>query len=103
MTEKDAMAILLPYKWTDVGTWGSVFDFFADGSENYLDGNVVTVNTGGSLLKTSNKGKLLAVAGVKDLVIVDTDDALLIVPRDKTEQIKELQAMLKERNETEYL
>ena len=103
MTEKDAMAILLPYKWTDVGTWGSVFDFFADGTENYLDGNVVTVGTSGSLLKTSNKGKLLAVAGVKDLVIVDTDDALLIVPRDKTEHIKDLQAIIKERSETEYL
>ncbi len=103
MNSGQAMAILLPYKWTDVGTWGSVYDFFSDGVENYRDGNIVTVDTEGSLVKTSNKGKLIAVAGVKDLIIVDTDDALLIVPKDRIEKIKDIQKVLEERNETEYL
>lgn len=103
MTESDSMAVLLPYKWTDVGTWGSVYDFFGDGQDNYEDGNVITVETSGSLIKTSSKSKIIAVASVKDLVIVDTDDALLVVPKDKIEKIKDLQAILKARSETEYL
>lgn len=103
MNEGNAMVILLPYKWTDVGTWGSIYDFFADGAENYQDGNVIVTDTEGSLIKTANKGKLIAVAGVKDLVIVDTDDALLVITKDKMEKIKELQKVLGERNETEYL
>lgn len=104
MTEDESMAILLPYKWTDVGTWGSVYDFFAETDDaNYTDGNVIVSDTTGSMLKTSNKAKLLAVAGVEDLIIVDTDDALLIVPRDKTEKIKDLQKIIAERAETEYL
>lgn len=103
MDSGDAMVILLPYKWTDVGTWGSVYDFFADGTDNYEDGNVVAIHTKGSLIKTSNKAKLIAVAGVENLVVVDTDDALLVVPKDEIDKIKDILATLEERAETEYL
>jgi mannose-1-phosphate guanylyltransferase len=103
MNSGESMVILLPYKWTDVGTWGSVYEFFEDGEGNYEDGNVITVGAAGSLIKTSHKDKLIAVAGVKDLIIVDTDDALLVVPKDDIDKIKEIQKILEERNETEYL
>lgn len=103
MNNGDAMVILLPYKWTDVGTWGSVYEFFADGAENYEDGHIISVDTKGSLIKSSHPEKLVAVAGIKDLVVVDTDDALLIIPKDQINKIKDLQKMLEERNETEYL
>lgn len=103
MNSGQAMVILLPYKWTDVGTWGSVYEFFEDGVGNYENGNVIAVDTKGSLIKTDSKNKLVAVAGVKDMVIVDTADALLIIPKEKIDKIKEVQAILAERNETEYL
>jgi mannose-1-phosphate guanylyltransferase len=103
MNSGQAMVILLPYQWTDVGTWGSVYDFFEDGKANYSDGNVVTVQTEGSLIKSISKKKLLAVAGVKDLIIVDTDDVLLVVPKDEIDKIKDIQKILQERSETEYL
>lgn len=105
MQHGDARIILLPFKWVDIGTWGSVYEFFVDGDGkgNYENGHVVVIGTTGSLIKTSNERKLIAVAGVQDLVIVDTDDVLLIVPKDKVEKIKELQAVLKEGDETEYL
>lgn len=103
MNNGDAMVILLPYKWTDVGTWGSVYDFFEDGVGNYENGNIITVDTKGSLIKTDHKDKLIAVAGVKNLVIVDTEDALLIIPKDQIEKIKDIQKTLEDRNETEYL
>lgn len=103
MNSGEAMVILLPYKWTDVGTWGSVYDFFADGNENYQDGNVISVGAKGSLVKTSHKDKLVAVAGIKDLVVVDTDDALLIISKDQIDKIKDIQKILAEREETEYL
>lgn len=94
MNNGDAMVILLPYKWTDVGTWGSVYDFFAEGEENYQDGNIVTVDTKGTIIKASNPNKLIAVAGVEDLVVVDTEDALLVIPKDKIDKIKDIQALL---------
>jgi mannose-1-phosphate guanylyltransferase len=103
MNSGQAMVILLPYKWTDVGTWNSVYDFFEDGRANYKDGDVITVDTHGSLIKTDNKQKLVAVAGVQDLVIVDTEDVLLVIPKEQIDKIKQIQEKLKEREENEYL
>lgn len=103
MDSGEAMVILLPYKWTDVGTWGSVYDFFAEVDENYEDGNVIAVDTNSSLIKTSNKSKLIAVAGLDDMIVVDTDDALLVLPKENIDKIKDIQAILEKRSETEYL
>lgn len=105
MKAGEARIILLPFKWTDIGTWGSVYEFFADGdgTENYKDGQVIDVDTTGSLIKTSNENKLVAIAGIEDLVVVDTDDILLIIPKDKIEKIKDIQAKLAENPERKYL
>ena len=103
MDSGEAMAILLPFKLTDIGTWGSVYEFFEDGVRNYEDGNIVSVDTRGSLIKTSNKDKLIAVAGLKDMVVVDTDDALLVIPKEDIDKIKEIQKIIEERELTEYL
>jgi len=103
MNSGESMVILLPYKWTDVGTWGSVYEFFEDGVENYKDGNVIAVNTKGSLIKTSIKDKLIAVAGVEDLIVVDTEDVLLVIPKEDIDKIKDVQKILADRSETEYL
>jgi mannose-1-phosphate guanylyltransferase len=103
MNKGEAMVILLPYKWTDVGTWGSVYEFFEDGTRNYEDGNIVSVNTSGSLIKSSQKDKLVAVAGVKDLIVVDTEDVLLVIPKEEIDKIKDIQTLLEERENTEYL
>ena len=103
MNSGQSMVLLLPYKWTDVGTWGSVYDFFEDGHENYVDGNVITVGTQGSLIKTSSKNKLIAVAGLRDMIVVDTDDVLLVIPKADIDKVKDIQTLLLERDETEYL
>ncbi|MBL8122109.1 hypothetical protein JNM87_05165 [Candidatus Saccharibacteria bacterium] len=99
----DAIVILLPFKWTDLGTWSSVYDYFSAEPDNYEDGNVVTADVRSSLIKSSNPQKLIAVAGISDLIIVDTHDALLVVPKDQIDKIKSLQAVLSERQDTQYL
>lgn len=102
MEGREARIILLPFRWTDVGTWGSMYDFFVDGdgSGNYEDGKVLTIDTTGTLIKSHKQDKLIAVAGVEDLVIVDTDDVLLIIPKDKIDKIKDIQTLLAEKDET---
>ncbi len=98
--------VLLPFRWIDVGTWGSVYDYFVggDGRENYDDGGkLVSVDTTGTLVKTDRPDKLIAVAGVEDLVIIDTEDVLLVIPKQKIEKIKDIQTILKDTNRTNYL
>ncbi len=103
MQKGKAMAILLPYKWTDVGTWGSVYEFYTDGSENYEDGTVISVDSCGSIIKTSNRDKLIAVAGLDNVVVVDTPDALLIINKENIDKIKDIQKVLEEQGDTKFL
>lgn len=103
MDSGEAMVIQLPYDWRDVGTWSSVHEFFAAAEENYSDGKVVSVDTEGTFIKTSQHDKMIAVAGVRDLVIVDTDDALLVIAKDELGKIKDIQRIIAEREENQYL
>ncbi len=103
MDSGEAIVILLPFRNTDVGTWESVREFSADDDENHFDAQVVSIDTTGTLIKARNRQKLIAVAGLKDLVIVDSDDALLIVPKDDIDKIKDIQAKLIEMGNDSYL
>jgi len=100
---KDGYIILVPYKWTDIGTWGSVYDFCVGEGENCADGRAVTIHASGSLIKSSNPDKLIALAGVEDMVVIDTEDVLLVIPRNKMEQIKDIQKVLADDASTRYL
>lgn len=94
MDSGEAVAILCPFKWTDVGTWESVREFSEDDDGNHFDANVVAVDTQRTLVKTRDGDKLVAVAGLKDLVIVDSGDTLFIAPSEDIDKIKEIQAKL---------
>lgn len=100
---EDSCVILTRFKWVDFGTWGSLAEFFSGGGSNYADGNVVTVDANDSLVKTSDPKKLVALAGVDNLVVVDTDDVLLIIPKNKIEQIKDIQKLLGDSPNQHYL
>ncbi len=96
--------ILLPFRWTDIGTWSSVYEFFtSEPGEVYKGGRVVAVDAADSLVKVSNSNKLVAIAGVDNLVVVDTDDALLIIPKTKIEKIKDIQKLIKDDHGRTYL
>ena len=94
MDSGEAVVMLLPFRNTDVGTWESVRQFSEDDEGNYFDANVVAIDTEGTLVKVKDKNKLVAVAGLKDLVIVDSGDTLFIAPSDNLDKIKEIQARL---------
>lgn len=94
MDSGEAVVLLLPFHNTDVGTWESVRQFSEDDYGNHYDANVVAIDTTGTLVKMKDKNKLVAVAGLKDMVIVDSDDALLILPSEQIDKIKEIQARL---------
>lgn len=72
--------------WSDVGSWASLWEIAeknADG--NAVSGDVVTQGTRNCLLRSEDK--LLAAIGVEDLVVVASDDAVLVVPRDQAQYV----------------
>src|SRR3546814_14408930 len=73
--------------WTDVGSWGALWDIAArDGDGNTLIGDVIATDSRNSYVR--GDGRLIAVVGVEDLIVVDTADALLVAPRAKAQDRK---------------
>jgi mannose-1-phosphate guanylyltransferase len=81
------------FGWSDVGAWSSLAGIWgADDSGNSVRGESVILDSEGTVCY--NPGKLTALVGVKDLVIVDSADALLICRKDQDQRVKEILEIL---------
>jgi mannose-1-phosphate guanylyltransferase/mannose-6-phosphate isomerase len=80
--------------WNDVGSWDAVYAITKkDTDGNALSGDVVALDTTGSLVVS--RKRLVTTIGVKDLSIIETDDALLVVQRGSSQNVKALLETLK--------
>jgi len=73
--------------WTDVGSWGSMFDLLpVDEHDNVSVGDHLSIDTQGTLVFADKR--LVATLGVENLVIIDSDDALLVCSRQREQDVK---------------
>lgn len=95
------------FGWNDVGSWQSAWELGAkDAAGNALDAGAVAVDAKGNLVRVlgAAKGKkVVALVGVEDLVVVDTDDALLVIPRDRAQDVRLVIEALKASGKKELL
>lgn len=94
LLERTDNAWIMPcdFDWIDIGNWASVYDYIPgkDQDGNYVIDNPHIVQDCRKVLAlSSNKGKLIALKGLDDFIVVDTEDALLICPKDDHE-VKEI-------------
>jgi mannose-1-phosphate guanylyltransferase/mannose-6-phosphate isomerase len=104
--EQTEKAAVIPAEmgWSDVGGWGALWENASrDEDGNVAIGDVLLNDVKNSYVR-SDGGRLVAVAGVKDMVVVATDDATLVVPRAEGWRVKDLVATLSEhgRREVEH-
>jgi mannose-1-phosphate guanylyltransferase/mannose-6-phosphate isomerase len=79
--------------WSDLGSWDALWEMSdKDAGGNSMAGNVIAEDTRNCYLRS--EGGLLAAIGVKDLVVVATDDAVMVAPRNRTQEVKQLVARL---------
>jgi mannose-1-phosphate guanylyltransferase len=109
ISEKATNLVLIPgdFGWNDVGDWKVVYDL---GTKD-LAGNVVlgegeeihslAVNSQGNLIQTN--GRLVALVGVNDMIVIDTPEIVMIAPKSKSQDVKKLVERLKEEGKKEYL
>jgi mannose-1-phosphate guanylyltransferase/mannose-6-phosphate isomerase len=91
-TDRGAV-VSLDAGWNDVGSWESLWELSEqDPSGNVSIGEIVAVESSRNYLRS--EGPLIAVIGVEGLVVVATDDAILVVPRDRAQDVKSLVEML---------
>ena len=91
----DIHAVSADIGWNDVGSWAVVYDLTAKDSEaNVRPEHSLSLDSRGNMVVS--KKKFVVTVGVQDLVIVETDDALLICPRDRSQDVgKAVQALEK--------
>jgi mannose-1-phosphate guanylyltransferase/mannose-6-phosphate isomerase len=95
MERTDRAAVIAgDFRWSDIGSWDALFDITPrDAAGNIVQGPVVTMDVSGSVVHSD--GRLTAVVGVKDMVVVSTSDAVMVVPRARSQEVRELVAKLK--------
>lgn len=102
--EKSKNIFTIPgtFGWDDVGSWLSLGRIRTTNENgNIINGNVLSINTDNCIIEGSDK--LIATIGLEDLIIVDTEDAILICDKTKTNDIKKVLENLKICNRNEYL
>ncbi len=82
--------------WSDVGGWKSLYDVSGKDSDgNVLNSENVTIDSRNNFVHAK---KEVALIGVEDLVIIDTEDALLVATKERSEEVKEIVNRLKKKN-----
>jgi mannose-1-phosphate guanylyltransferase len=82
--------------WSDIGSWAAVYELLAKQSgDNVLAGHGLALDATGNFLYSPTK--FVAAIGVRDLIVVETSDALLIVPRDRAQDVAKIVKSLEER------
>ncbi len=94
--ERSDKAAVLPFDlfWNDIGSWDALYDVLGkDKDRNVKMGDVFTVDTQDTMI-IGNKRHIAAI-GLKDCIVVDTDDALLIAKKGKAQKVKDIVSNLK--------
>ena len=97
--EKTKKGIVLPLEagWSDIGSWNSVWQVSKkDNNGNTIEGSVVAKSTFNCYLRGENR--LIAAIGLKDLIIIETKDAILISDQSKSQEVKDIVNELKRKN-----
>ena len=98
-TERGAV-VPLDCGWSDVGAWSTLWDVSEhDGDGNVVKGDVIVEDTRGSYLRAESR--LLAAAGVDDLVVVETADAVLVAGREQVQDVKRIVDRLRKAGRSE--
>jgi mannose-1-phosphate guanylyltransferase/mannose-6-phosphate isomerase len=100
--EKTRHGVVVPLDagWSDVGSWSALHEAIpADESGNVCLGDVLVEDTNGCYLQSTSR--LVATVGLKDHVVVETKDAVLVAPRDRVQDVKALVNQLKKQGRYE--
>ncbi|WP_298495155.1 mannose-1-phosphate guanylyltransferase [uncultured Algibacter sp.] len=95
--------IAAEFDWNDLGTWGSLYDKLDKDESNNAVVNARTLSTdsSGNMIRTKND-KIVVVDGIKDYIIVDKDEVLLIFPKSKEQDIKKTLQQVKDKFGEQY-
>ena len=99
---KDVYLIKAKFEWSDLGSWNTVYDHMHKNDEgNAIKGDGIVFNGKDNFIQSDNR--FTAVVGLDNIVVVNTDDATLVIPKDRVEDVKDLVAHIKKLDRKELL
>jgi mannose-1-phosphate guanylyltransferase len=99
---EDVVLLKGDFGWNDIGSWAAMEQLWPkDANGNFLDAEVISIESSGNIIHSTKK--LVAVIGLKDIVIIETEDALLVCPKDRAPDVRRAVDELKERGLEDYL
>jgi mannose-1-phosphate guanylyltransferase/mannose-6-phosphate isomerase len=99
---KHAVMVPADIGWNDVGSWSALHDVLpSDANGNVTRGDVYLDGVQNSLVRA--EGRIVALVGVKDLVVVETADAVLVAHKDQVQRVKQVVDHLKSSGRTEHM
>ncbi|WP_031428031.1 mannose-1-phosphate guanylyltransferase [Flavimarina sp. Hel_I_48] len=95
---KNVNVVPATFDWSDMGAWCSLYDKKEkDSDENVvINANMISKNSSGNLVRTKD-GKIVVLHSLKDFVVVDREDILLIMPKEKEQEVKILRQEVKDK------
>jgi len=100
--ERTSEAVVIPIDcgWSDVGSWASLHEV-SDNDEdgNVIQGDVIAKDTSGCYLRS--EGRLLTTVGLHDHIVIETSDAIVVAPRDRSQDVKAIVEQLRVDSRTE--
>ena len=101
--EKTNVGVVLPLSsgWNDIGNWSSLWkNNTKDADSNFIKGNVISKNNHGCYF--NSESRLIAALGLEDIIVVETDDSVLVSHKDRSQEIKKIVNQLKAEERSEY-
>ena len=100
----DQLVLTADLGWSDIGAWDVLKDDLSqNSSENVTQGLVFEIDSRDNLLYSQVDNKLLATIGLSGYIVVDTPDALLICPKNRSQDVKRMVEKLKEAKKDKFL
>ena len=90
------------FQWSDLGSWAALDDVVErDGAGNILQGNVIDVDSRNSIVFSDKR--LIATIGLREMAVVDTPDATLVIPKERAQEVRKIVDILKSEGREEHL
>jgi mannose-1-phosphate guanylyltransferase len=99
---KDVLLLKGDFGWNDIGSWAAMEQIWPkDRDGNFLNAEVLSIESSGNIIHSTKK--LVAVIGLKDIVIIETEDALLVCAKERAPDVRRVVDELKDRGLETYL
>lgn len=99
---KDLLVIPASFGWSDIGSWQSVSKLFTKKNNNLVEGDFIGIDSYHNIIFSSAK-KLIATIGIKNSVVIQADDAVLIADKSRSQDVKRIVKILRKKNKNNFL